>query len=71
MEEFRAFPGLLQNYYVTLPEPNQYGGIYLWDSKESLATCRESELAASIPAAYEAKGSPEIDAFDVLFQLRE
>jgi hypothetical protein len=70
-DEFRALPGLLQKYYVKLREPNHYGGIYVWDSVESLSAFRESELAASIPAAYDAVGAPAIELIDVLFQLRD
>ena len=70
-DQFRALPGLVQKYYVKLSEPNQYGGVYLWDSRESLAAYRESDLAASIPTAYKVKGSPTVEILDVLFQLRE
>lgn len=47
--EFEAIPGLLQKYYVKLNEPGSYGGIYVWDSPESLKTFKESNLAKSIP----------------------
>jgi len=26
-DQFRALPGLVQKYYVKLPQPNQYGGV--------------------------------------------
>ena len=68
---FKAIPGLLQKYYVKLGQPNQFGGIYVWDSKESLQSYRESELAASIPRAYKLIEAPNIDIIDVLFQLRD
>jgi len=68
---FKAIPGLLQKYYVKLGQPNQFGGIYVWDSKESLQSYRESELAASIPQAYKLIEAPNIDIIDVLFQLRD
>ena len=68
--QFKAIPGLLQKYYVKTGEPGQYGGIYVWDSSESLKTFRESELAASIPGAYEVIEAPDIEIMDVLFQLR-
>ena len=67
--QFQAIPGLLQKYYVKTG-PSQYGGIYVWDSPESLQSFRESELAKSIPQAYEIKEAPEIELMDVLFQLR-
>jgi heme-degrading monooxygenase HmoA len=69
--QFQAIRGLLQKYYVKVGQSNQYGGIYLWDSMESLNSYRESDLAASIPEAYEVTGPPTVEIFDTLFQLRE
>lgn len=71
MAEFLALPGLIQKYYVKLPEPNMYGGVYIWDSLESLSAYRQSGLASSIPAAYRAKGAPTVEILDGLLQLRE
>ena len=48
--EFRAIPGLIQKYYVRRDGPGEFGGVYLWDSMESLAAYRESDLAKSIAA---------------------
>jgi heme-degrading monooxygenase HmoA len=70
MGEFLALPGLIQTYYVRLSEPNSYGGVYVWDSMESLSAYRQSELAASVPAAYKVKGAPTFEIVDALFQLR-
>ena len=69
--QFKAIPGLLQKYYVKLDEPGKYGGLYVWDSPESLQAYRASDLAASIPAAYEVMEAPEIDMFEVMFKLRD
>jgi heme-degrading monooxygenase HmoA len=68
---FKAIAGLLQKYYVKLKEPGQYGGVYIWDSRESLMAFRESDLAASIPQAYQLTEAPDIEIMDVLFQLRD
>ena len=68
--QFRAIPGLLQKYYVRLDQSGQYGGLYIWDSPESLQSFRESELAASIPAAYEVSEPPNIEIMNMIFQLR-
>ncbi|MBX2817536.1 MAG: YdhR family protein [Saprospiraceae bacterium] len=68
---FQKIPGLLQKYYVKLDEPNQYGGIYIWESQESLDAFRASDLAASIPQAYEITKAPDIELLDVLFKLRD
>lgn len=68
---FRAMQGLLQKYYVKVGQPNQYGGIYVWDSMESLKAYRESDLAASIPEAYKVVGQPSVEILETMFQLRE
>ena len=69
--QFAAIPGLLQKYYTKMDSPGTYGGIYIWDSRESLAAFRASELASSIPKAYEVIEAPSIEVLDVMFQLRE
>ena len=69
--QFKAIPGLLQKYYVKGDQPGQFAGIYVWDSRESLKSYRESDLAASIPEAYQLLEPPNVEILDVLFQLRE
>lgn len=69
--QFKAIPGLLQKYYVKLNGPNEYGGVYVWDSEESAQAFRESELAKGIPMAYEIVEAPKIEVMDILFQLRD
>jgi len=71
IEKFRALPGLIQKYYVKLGQPNHYGGIYIWDSMESLKAYRSSELAATIPEAYQIVGAPTLEVLEGLFQLRD
>lgn len=68
--QFRALPGLVQKYYVIGNQQGHFGGVYIWDSMESLISYRESELAASIPDAYKLIGSPDIEIHEVAFQLR-
>ena len=68
--QFKAIPGLVQKYYVKTGQPGQYGGIYVWDSTESLQAYRGSDLAKSIPEAYEISEAPNIEIMDILFQLR-
>jgi heme-degrading monooxygenase HmoA len=69
--QFKAIPGLIQKYYVKMKEEGQYGGVYIWDSKESLQAYRSSELASSIPQAYQLIEAPDIEVLDVMFQLRQ
>lgn len=68
--EFRAIPSLVQKFYVREPETGEYGGIYIWESKEAMEAYRGSELARSIPAAYQVEGVPRIELFELVFPLR-
>jgi len=68
--QFKDIPGLLQKYYVKTGQSGQYGGIYIWESQESLNAYQKSDLAKSIPEAYEIVESPNIEMMDILFQLR-
>lgn len=70
-DQFRALPGLIQKYYVKLEKPNHYGGVYIWESEEAMEAYRQSDLAATIAAAYKAMSPPTFETVDVLFQLRE
>ena len=69
--QFEAIPGLIQKYYIKIGVEGEYGGVYIWDSAESLQAYRESELASSIPEAYEAIEVPSIEKLDILFKLRD
>lgn len=69
--QFRAIPGLVQKYYVRGEGEGEFAGVYLWDSKESLAEFRASELAKSIPEAYHLAEPPVIEIGEVLFPLRD
>ncbi len=69
--QFRALEGLVQKYYLEGTEPGEYGGLYLWRSLEDVVEYRESELAATITAAYQGLGAPSVDVFKVVMPLRE
>lgn len=68
--QFRALPGLLQKYYMREEATGEYAGFYFWDSAESLQAFRASELARTIPQAYQAQGTPRVETFEELFTLR-
>lgn len=51
---FREVPGLAQKIYGRDEETGDVCGIYFFDSGEALAEFRETELAQTIPSAYEA-----------------
>jgi heme-degrading monooxygenase HmoA len=69
--EFRALEGLEQKYYLESTEPGWYGGFYLWRSHDDVVRYRESELAASIAAAYRCVGAPSVEVFEVLMPLHD
>ena len=69
--QFKAIPGLIQKYYIKTTTPGEYGGIYIWDSIESLNKFKESDLAATIGEAYKTIEPPSVEIVDILFQLRE
>ena len=70
-DDFRALGGLQQKYYLEETGTGEYGGLYLWDSAEALDEYRQSELRASIAAAYQAEGEPRVEVFKVLMPLRD
>jgi hypothetical protein len=51
---FREVPGLVQKIYGRDEATGDVCGIYFFESTQALAAFRESKLAATIPAAYEA-----------------
>jgi heme-degrading monooxygenase HmoA len=69
-DDYRAVPGLVQKYYVKLDQPNPYGGVLLWESKEALAAFRETELSKTIPTSYGVKGAPAVEVVGVFDVLR-
>ena len=70
-DQFRLIPGLVQKYYVKREGPGEYGGVYIWDSLESLEKFKKSELAATIPKAYKVVETPSVEIIDIMFELRE
>lgn len=66
---FLEVPGLLQKIYGRDPATGAVCGIYFFESREALAAFRESELAKTIPTAYEVVEF-RAEAFDLLYPLR-
>lgn len=71
LPHFEAIHGLVQKYYVRREGKGAFAGVYLWDSMESLRAFRESDLAKSIPAAYQLLEPPVFETGEVLFPLRD
>lgn len=68
--DFQAMPGLLQKYYLHDASAGEWGGLYLWDSQESLNRFMASDLRKSIPGTYEVVGSPRMETPAVIDVLR-
>lgn len=65
---FRQVPGLVQKIYGRDDSTGAMCGIYFFEDRESLAAFRDSELAKTIPTAYEAEEvRPEV--YEVLYPL--
>lgn len=65
---FLEVPGLVQKFYGRDESTGDVCGIYFFEDQSALAAFRETELAKTIPTAYEAEEvRPEI--YDVLFPL--
>ena len=67
--EFLEIPGLIQKIYGRDPESGDWCGIYFFESKEALAAFRETELAKTIPVAYEAT-EVRREIFEVMYPLK-
>jgi heme-degrading monooxygenase HmoA len=66
--EYAAVPGLLQKYYLRY-QNGRHGGIYLWDSPQSMQAFRAGELSRSICDVYRVQEST-FDTADVVLVLR-
>lgn len=66
---FLEVPGLVQKIYGRDPATGDVCGIYFFESQGALDAFRETELAKTIPAAYEAVDVRR-EVFEVLFPLR-
>jgi Putative mono-oxygenase ydhR len=68
LPRFREVPGLVQKIYGRDDATGDVCGIYFFENDEALAAFRETELAQTIPAAYEAVDVRR-EAYDVLYPL--
>jgi hypothetical protein len=65
---FREVPGLVKKIYGREPVSGDVCGIYFFESDDALAAFRGSELAQTIPTAYEATDVRR-EAYEVLYAL--
>ena len=65
---FKEVPGLIQKFYGKDESTGDVCGIYFFEDKDSLVTFRETELAKTIPTAYEAKEIRR-EVYELLYPL--
>jgi hypothetical protein len=65
---FRDVPGLIQKIYGRDSSTGDVCGIYFFENQDALADFRETALAQTIPAAYEAEEIRR-EIYDVLYPL--
>jgi len=65
---FHEVPGLVQKIYGRDESTGDVCGIYFFEDQKALAEFRETELAKTIPAAYEAKDVRR-EVYEVLYPL--
>ena len=66
---FLEIPGLIQKIYGRDEGTGDVCGIYFFENKEALAAFRDTELAKTIPTAYEATDIRR-EVYDVIYPLR-
>ncbi|MGD8640938.1 MAG: YdhR family protein [Gammaproteobacteria bacterium] len=66
---FLDVPGLIQKIYGRDETTGEVCGIYFFENKEALAAFHDSELAKTIPTAYEA-AEVRREVYEVLFPLK-
>jgi hypothetical protein len=66
---FLAVPGLIQKIYGCDETTGDVCGIYFFENDAALAAFRDSELAKTIPTAYEAT-EVRREVYSVLFPLK-
>lgn len=67
--KFLEIPGLAQKFYGYDAANDAWCGVYIFESKEALANFGASELAQTIPSAYEAV-EVRREVYDLLYPLR-
>jgi len=66
LPQYKEVPGLIQKYYLHYTKTDEHGAVYLWESKESLAAFRTSELGSSIGDVYQVESTEVLEGEVVL-----
>ena len=70
LPRFQEVPGLVQKFYGHDETTGDVCGIYIFEDRKSLSEYRDTELAKTIPEAYEAIDvRPEV--YELMFPLFE
>jgi hypothetical protein len=70
LPRFQQVPGLVQKFYARDETTGDVCGIYFFKDRQSLVAYRDTELAKTIPDAYEAVDvRPEV--YELMFPLFE
>ena len=69
-DRYRKVKGLIQKYYVQDESTGHVGGVFIFDSKESLKAFRDSELAKSTGEAYKFLEPPTTRVLEIAKELR-
>ena len=70
-DRYRKVPGLIQKYYVKFTKTGEYGGIYIWDSRESLDAWRAGNLSGTLAETYQIEGEPVRELAETMLVLHE
>ena len=70
-DRFRAQSGLVQKYYGFEASTGMHTGIYIWESLDAMQGYRDSDLARSIPSAYQVEAPPRVEIFELIVPLRD
>ncbi len=65
---FKEVPGLIQKIYARDESTGDVCGIYFFENQAALSSFRDTELAKTIPMAYEAKEIRR-EVYEVLYPL--
>ncbi|MCB1501282.1 MAG: hypothetical protein KDK07_16110 [Bauldia sp.] len=69
--DFETIPGLKQKYYVELGEPNHYGAVYVWESRDAMMAFLETDFARTMGDAYQLTSTPTVEVLSTVFELRD
>jgi heme-degrading monooxygenase HmoA len=69
-DQYRNVPGLVEKIYLRFREAGDFGAVYVWDSEKALMDFRETELARTIPDAYQVADAPLVELADVCLVIQ-